>query len=108
MTTCIAYVGNTNLVELIGLKDAITGDFILDAAVTVIVKDAHGDEIDGQTWPTAMAFVEASDGDYRAVIEHDAALVAGEECTAVIEVNDGTERIGHWEFAFTPKVRRGT
>jgi hypothetical protein len=108
MTRCVAYVDNTNLVELKGLKSATEESFINDAVVTLTVLDSDGEEVAGQTWPVVMEAVGTDgEGDYQAVIEHDAELVAGQEYTAVIEANAGENRRGQWEFAFTPKTRRG-
>lgn len=104
MTT---FVANTNVLDLIGLKSAIEDTFINDATVTVALRDkATDEEIAGQSWPTAMTYVEGSDGDYRAIIEHDAALVHHKEVIAYIDADGGPERIGHWEFHFKPQTRK--
>jgi hypothetical protein len=101
----VAFVGNTNLLEIRGLKSAVEGTFINDATVSVTVKDASGAAITGQTWPTAMIYVAASQGDYRAVIEDDAALTARQTYTAEITVNAGVNRIGFWKYVFKPQDR---
>ncbi|WP_027037883.1 hypothetical protein [Mesorhizobium ciceri] len=108
MTSCVVYVGNTNIIELSGLKSAIEGTFVNDADVSVTVKDAEGTNITGQTWPAAMAYVASSDGIYRGILEDDLGLVDGTTYYAHIEADAGTNRIGHWEFAFVPKTRRGS
>lgn len=105
---CIVYVANTNVIELAGLKDAVEGEFVNDATVTVTVKDGDGEEVAGQTWPATMGFVTDSDGLYRGIIEDDVELTAGTTYYAHVEVDAGPDRIGHWEFAFVPKTRRGS
>lgn len=101
----VAFVGNTNLLEIRGLKSAVEGTFINNATVTVTVKDASGSNVTGQTWPTSMSYVVASSGDYRAVIEDDAVLAARQTYTAEITVNAGVNRIGFWRYVFKPQDR---
>ncbi|QKC83272.1 hypothetical protein [Mesorhizobium sp. NZP2077] len=105
--TCLVYVDNTNLIEVVGLKSAVEGGFVNDADVSVTVKDASGTNVTGQTWPATLAYVASSDGVYRGILEDDLALVDGAQYVAVIDADAGANRIGHWEFAFTPKTRRG-
>lgn len=105
---CAVYVGNTNIIELSGLKSAVEGDAINDASVTVTVKDANGAAVSGQTWPATMNQVAGTDGLYRGILEDDLALVDGESYVAVIDADAGANRVGHWEFAFVPKTRRGS
>jgi hypothetical protein len=100
-----AFVANTNLLELIGLKSAIEDAFINNATVSVTVKDAAGTNVAGVTWPVALAYVADSSGDYRAVIPHGAALVSGRQYTAEISADAGADRIGFWRFVFRPLDR---
>jgi hypothetical protein len=101
------FVGNTNVLELLGLKSAIEDAFVNDADVTVTVKDKAGEEVAGQTWPTTMDYLAASDGNYRAIVKDTIQFVHDKEYRAFIEVDAGADRIGHWEFKFTPTVRTG-
>ena len=101
------FVGNSNLLELIGLKDVTDDSYINDAAIAATVKDEAGVEVAGQTWPVTMAFVAASNGNYRGVLSEDVAFVAKTNYIAHIEANAGTNRIGHWEFKFKPLTRTG-
>lgn len=106
--TCIVYVGNTNLIEVVGLKSAVEDGYVNDADVSVTVKDAAGTNVSGQTWPATLTYVTASDGNYRGILEDDLALVDGAQYYAHVDADGGANRIGHWEFAFIPKTRRGS
>lgn len=106
--TCVVYVGNTNLIELTGLKSAAEGSYVNNADVTVTVKDKDSNEVSGQTWPATMNYVATSNGNYRGILEDDLALVDGTMYFAHIDADAGENRIGHWEFAFVPKTRRGS
>lgn len=101
-----AFVANTNVLELIGLKDEVAEAFINDATVTVTIKDILEDEeVEGETWPLAMVYVTASDGDYRAILSDELSLVAKRKYLAYIDADGGADLIGHWEFHFSPKTR---
>lgn len=110
MATCVVYVGNTNIIEVRGLKSAIEDAFVDDADVTATVKDADGDEVAGQTWPATLASVDETDspGWYRGILEDGAELVAGTTYYAHIDADAGPDRIAHWEFAFVAKTRRAS
>lgn len=106
----VVYVENTNLLQIRGVKDALTNQFISDADIEFTVKDAEGAEVAGQTWPTTMNPDDSTDdigGNYHGILEHTLEIEAGLVYYAHIDADAGSDRIGHWEFAFTPKVRRG-
>jgi len=100
-----AFVANTNLLTLVGLQDHITDLYINSATVIVTVKDQNGVNVLGMTWPATMNYVAASNGNYRLALEADLAFVAKRNYTAYIEVDAGSDRIGHWEFKFKPETR---
>jgi hypothetical protein len=101
-----AFVANTNNLDLIGLKSAVSGNFISGATIGVVIKDNSGAEVSGQTWPTPMLYVDGSDGDYRAIISHEVGFVPGLNYVAEISVDAGGDRIGFWKFSFRPATRR--
>src|SRR5580765_7758485 len=102
-----AFVLNTNALDLIGLKSHTEGDYINDATVDVTVKDKAGVAVSGSTWPQIMVYVSGSNGDYRAILPAALGLVAKQKYTAFINAQGGGERLGHWEYPFTPIVRTG-
>jgi hypothetical protein len=102
MTT---FVANTNLIELIDVKGAIEDEFVNNATVSVTIKDASGTNVAGVTWPLTMAYVADSDGEYRAIMPHGAALVSGRQYTAEISLDAGENRVGFWRHVFRPLDR---
>jgi hypothetical protein len=100
-----AFVANTNVLDLTGLRNEITDAYINDATVTVTVKDSDGAEVAGQVWPLTMSYVAASDGNYRAFLSAQLPFVAKAKYTAFIEANGGANLVGHWEFHFKPTAR---
>lgn len=109
-----AFVANTNLLELKGLKSAVDDTFINDAAVTVTVREAEGEGDDdaegapvaGTTWPVTMTYVGGSAGDYRGVLSHEIQFVAGTSYKAFIEADAGDDLVGHWELPVKPATRK--
>lgn len=101
-----AFVANTNVLDLIGLKEEITEAFINDAAVEVTIKDGEGTNVGGETWPLAMDYVAPSDGDYRAFVSEDVELEANVKYVAYIDADAGADRVGHFEFHFKALARR--
>lgn len=103
----VAFVANTNVLELRGLKDAITGAFINSAAVTVSgIQDEDGVTIGPVSGsPFSLDYVAGSNGIYRGVLADTLPFVAAECYTVSIEVNAGIDRIGHYEFKFKPITR---
>lgn len=112
MATCRIYVGNTGIVEITGFESVVDGTPINNATVTFTVKEYDpdtgeiGDTVSGQSFPATMSYVADSDGNYRGILEHDLALVDGENYVAVIDADGGANRQGHWEFAFKARTRR--
>lgn len=95
-----ALIANTNVLDLIGLQNELTGVPINDAAVTVTVKDEDGINVAGTSWPITMTYVPASTGDYRAFLSETLPLVDKAKYTAVIDANGGANLVGHWELHF--------
>lgn len=106
-TACEAiYVGNTNMLELRGLRDGLTGEYLSGATVTATVKDAAGANVTGESWPKALSYVDDSEGVYRVSLSHQLAVVAGAGYVAVIDVDADSGRRGRWELPLIAKVRR--
>lgn len=103
-----AFVGNTNVLDLVGLKSEIEGTFINNGTVTVTVTDAATDTaISGATWPLTMSYIAASSGNYRAILSDALPLVPKTSYIAHITANGGADRIGRWSFGFKPLTRTG-
>jgi hypothetical protein len=90
------YIANTHTLELSGLKSAVEGVAIEDAAVTAVVTARNGTPIGGQTWPVEMEHVE--DGLYRATLSHALEVRAGQDLFIEITVDAGTNRRGFWKW----------
>ncbi len=84
MTTQIVYRSNDHLIKLTGLQDSSDDTFVNDATVTLTMKDINDVNVVGISWPLAMAYVAASNGDYEGTI--DKALVITPETRYFAEV----------------------
>ena len=103
----IIYIDNTNVITLARLKSAVDNSYIDDAVVDVTIVDNTGAEVAGGTWPMQMTIVTNSppQGTYRAVLPADVSLTPDDKYYAVVDVDGGLNRKGHWEVPFTAKVR---
>ena len=90
----VAFVANTNVLELRGLQAAIDQTYVNDATVTVTIKDDCGSNVAGQTWPAAMNHVEGSNGDYRVIISSAVQINSGKKYFAEISATGGASEIG--------------
>lgn len=75
-------VGNDQLVQVVGLRDAISGDPITNATVTARITKRDGTDVGGENWPISLSYVVESsstenDAHYRGLFEDDIELVAG-------------------------------
>lgn len=105
--TCVApptvYVGNTSIVQVLGLMMAGADSFIDDAAVEITaVKDAEGVSVSGQVWPTPMNHIV--NGDYEGTLVASLAIVAGHTYTAIVTAQK-PPATATWMLAFVPRIR---
>ena len=100
-----AFIANTLVLDVVGLRNELAGTPIIDATVSVTIKDAAGVEVAGAVWPMAMDYVPASNGNYRAFLPSTLPLVAKASYIAYVDANGGLNRTGHWEFRFKPVAR---
>lgn len=102
----ILYYLNDNLIEVDGLKDStLSGyaDATADVKLTAI-KAAAGNTVTGVSFPITLAYVSASNGKFRGVVDKALALTPEAKYTAFIDATYGTLD-GHWEIPLTCKVR---
>jgi hypothetical protein len=80
----IVYISTDNVIKVSGLRDAITDTYQNAAAVTVTMYDSADAEVVGETWPLALTYVPASNGDYIATLVDTLTLTTGEYTVEVI------------------------
>lgn len=98
-----AFVANSNVLQLVGLKGALDGAWVNNATVTATVKDDNGNSVTGAVGLT-MTYVSGSNGNYSVLLGAALPFKAGAVYRAFIDVDAGG-RIGHWEFPFRPLTR---
>lgn len=108
MATSVAFVGNTNNLEVNGLKSEIEGVFLNDAIVSVTIKDASSVEVAGASWPQSMTYLPGSEGNYVLGLSRFLEFTNGAKYTAYIDADGSdtdSERFAHWQFPFTAQTR---
>lgn len=102
----IIYLTNDNVIELTGLQNAVDDAYQNSATVTVTIKDANGTNVVGETWPLVMAYVSASDGDYRANLRDTLTLVDGARYYATVTADAGVNGLATWIEELIARERR--
>lgn len=97
-----------NLLEVVGAKNAATGDYLNAATVTATLVNADtGAQIAGQSWPMTLAYVASSNGDYRGTVNDDITVTKGQEVIAQITFNGGAGLQRYTEMPLRIIVDRG-
>ena len=56
----VIFLNNTGLVQINGLRDALTKTPVNDAAATITLMSLDGVEVSGEAWPVALSHVARS------------------------------------------------
>jgi hypothetical protein len=102
----IIYIGNDSVMEVADLKNDQTGADINDAAVTVRLKTTAGADVDGETWPKTLNYVEGSQGMYRATLPYTLELAAGGRYVATIVADAGAGLRAEWDIDCVARTRK--
>lgn len=103
--TAKLYIGNDNRILIEGLLNKAASTYLNSATVTVTLVDSTGAQVSGQSWPTTMSYIAASDGDYAGTLEDALSLTEHAWYTAQVTANGGAGLLGYWELAVQAKVR---
>lgn len=98
---------NDMLIEVLGARDATAaaGTYLNSKTCEVTLKDSHLQKIAGETWPLAMGYVAASDGDYRGTLKDTLVLPANRVLKAEVVFNGGTGLQARWDLNVQVKER---
>lgn len=97
------YVDNSNVIELQGLTNTVTGVVDTGASVAVTVKDGAGVAVAGQTWPKAMSHDSA--GTYRATLNSDLSLRKGGRYFGYVTATGSGGEVGNWVVELIASIR---
>lgn len=107
----ILLIGNTMALELSdgqgdGLRNRLTNAWVTDAVVTATLKTTGGAEVDGQSWPLTLAYVEGSKGVYRGTLLHSLSVVDKQALVCVLDAVSGAYR-WHEEIDMVAAISKG-
>jgi hypothetical protein len=99
----IAYVGNTNVLELRGLRNTLSGAYDNGATVTYTLLDSTGASVSSG----AMTSIAESPnhGKYRAVIANTVVVKNNRRYTAVVNAVGSGGEVAQWTLVVTPTER---
>lgn len=100
------FVANDNIVEVVGLRDAVSGAYVNTASVKLTVKYADGSLVAGESWPMTLVYVTGSDGVYRGILRDTLVLSPGTFVVAEVDANDGPDRRAFWRIVWRVTERR--
>jgi len=101
----VIYITNTNVIELTGLTDEITGLLVNDAIVAARLQYC-GVDVSGQSWPLTLDHLVDSPltATYRGLLESDLVLTSGQQYTAIVTASSGS-MTGTWNCKVLAQVR---
>lgn len=92
------YVDNDSVLEVAGLTNDQTGAAINNATVTVQLRTTSGANVDGETWPKAMDYIDGSNGLYRVTLPYTLELAAGGRYVAHVVADAGAGLHAAWSI----------
>lgn len=98
-------IGNDVVLTVTGLLDPLTDEYFNGATVNVTVKDLSGTNVSGQTWPLALNYIVASDGDYEGVLEDGMVLTDGRYYEIAVTTNVGADLVALWRKRLPARYR---
>lgn len=100
----VLFVSNTNLLQIIGLRNAADLAIVNDATVSVTVKDKAGVALAGESWPVDLAYMAGSDGVYQGIVSDALQISLNEVYTAEITAIRGGDK-GFWKVPVRARDR---
>lgn len=106
MTLQVAYPSNDNLFWLRNATNARAGTVVASGTATLTsILDENGEVIGGVTFPLIMVVDDAALGHWVTQLGEDAELEPDKLYTAIIDIDDGTGTVGHFEAPFLALTR---
>jgi hypothetical protein len=98
---------NDNLVMVENVKNSQTGEYINDATVQIFdMLDSDGNQVAGQSFPTACSYISGSNGRYAGTIKDTITVSLGSKYTVKVTADGGAGLRGYWEESLVVKTRR--
>lgn len=107
MSVHVLYTTSDNLLEIVGLTDALTGGIISNATVSCTLKTDVGGVVTGQTFPVTLT-AQATPGTYAGTLKNTLALVNGGHYVAHVTIDGGTDKLRNLHIPFTAEDDDGS
>ena len=102
----VLLIANDQVIDVIGLQDAVTGQYLNEKTVVVTITDKNGNQVAGQSWPTTLEYVPASNGDYRGNLSNDMVLVRTRQYFVTIDADAGGGLVANWRWPVDAQYRK--
>lgn len=103
-TVLVLFRGNTQVLQVSGVQDQISGLFQNSATVTATLNDANGNPVSGMSG-LSLTYVPGSNGQYQATVSSTFNPAAGDMYTLILDVASGGSAM-HIELPSSVQVRR--
>ena len=90
----VLFYKNSNVLELQGLYNNVTGVPDTGATVTIIIYDSKGETVGGQSWPAVMVHTE--NGTYRITLNSNLEILPNKKYYAEILATGIDGEAGRW------------
>jgi hypothetical protein len=97
------YSGNTNVLELRGLRNAATGVYDNSATVNCVITDGAGAVLDTQAMQPVVE--NPNQGKYRATVLHSVALITNRTYKATVTATTNDGLVGKWTLPIMSQIR---
>lgn len=102
--TDYVYINNDNRIVLEGVYNESSGSYENAATVTMILYDATGAQVSGQSWPASLSYVSASNGNYEGTLDNLLSLTDGADYDLVVTATASGET-GEWRMELEAAYR---
>lgn len=101
----VLYAGNDTVLQLEGLQDEVSGNYLDGANVLVTVSDDQGNPVGGAAWPVSLAIVPESKGIYRVTLPFTLDLQPGKRYIADVTADAGPGLHAEWQLDCVARSR---
>jgi len=99
MAINLLFYKSDNVIEVLGLQNELSGEFLNSAnVIATMVDQIDRTPLDGQPWPVALIYDGFGTGNYRATLQSTLVIQPGQYVIAQITANAGPGLTRYWEI----------
>lgn len=107
MTSARLFKDNDMVLEVSGLQNEVSREYLNAASVTVSLADAAGAAVSGATWPLSLSYVTSSNGVYRVTLADSLGISDEAKYIATVTADAGDKLRATWVLDCLGALRNG-